>query len=68
VGFGKKQKIFIGEVVKMSNECKDWFEETANEAWDCVSRIAEIYDDYHEYSEEVYEKIGQILREYGFID
>ena len=52
----------------MSNEYKDWFDERANEAWDCVSQIAEIYDDYHEYSEEVYEKIGQILREYGFID
>lgn len=52
----------------MSNECKDWFNERANEAWGCVSRIAEIYDDYHEYSEEVYEKVGQILREYGFID
>ena len=52
----------------MSNECNDWFEEIVNKAWDCVSRIAEVYDNYHEYSEEVYEKIGQILREYGFID
>jgi len=68
VGFGKKQRIFIGEVIKMSNEYKDWLGERKDEALDCVSRIAGVYDDYHEYSEEVYEKIGQILREYGFID
>ncbi len=52
----------------MSNEYKDWLGERKDEALDCVSRIAEVYDDYHKYSEEVYEKIGQILREYSFID
>lgn len=52
----------------MSNEYKDWLGERKDEALDCVSRIAEVYDDYHMCSKEVYEKVGQILREYGFID
>lgn len=47
---------------------KDWFDECAHEAWECVSEIADIYDDYHNYSEVVYNKIGEVLKKYGFID
>lgn len=52
----------------MSNEYKDWLEDRKCDAFDAINQIAPIYDDYHNYSEEAFEKIGDILRKYEFID
>ncbi len=51
----------------MSNEMKDWLEDRKQDAWDCIGEITSIYEDYHNYSEDVYKKIEQVLAKYNFI-
>lgn len=46
----------------------DWRTEMQEKAWDCVSDIAEVYDNYEYKEEEVYNKTLELLKEYGFID
>lgn len=51
----------------MSNEMKDWYNERKDEAFDAICKIAEIYEDCY-VRDTVLEKIGNILRDYEFID
>lgn len=52
----------------MSNEMKDWLTDRKEEAWTAINKIAKIYDDYHYIDKEALDKIGEILKEYNFID
>lgn len=52
----------------MSNEMKDWLTDRKEDAWTAIDKIAEIYDNYHYTDEEALDKIGEVLKKYGFID
>lgn len=52
----------------MSNEFKEWFADMQIEAYEAVSEIALIYENYHNTAEEACELIGKVLKEHGFID
>lgn len=52
----------------MSNEYKDWLQDRYFDAYNAICEIAKIYDDYNYIDEEVMDKIGEILKEYGFRD
>lgn len=52
----------------MSNEMKDWIDERKDDALIAIGKIARIYEDYHCTESAVLKKVGEILKEYDFID
>lgn len=52
----------------MSNEMKDWIQDLYYDSYEAISKIASIYDNYKYTDEEAMDRIGQVLKDYRFID
>lgn len=55
----------------MSNEYKDWFDDRAHEAWEDLTKIAELWEEWEKArnsSFDFYWKIKKVLEEGGWIN
>lgn len=56
----------------MSNEYKDWFDDRAYEAWDDITKIAELIEEWEEFKDgsqsyEYFSKIRDVMKKGGWI-